>query len=223
MTPRRPVARINRPVRTVPVAAPAARLRVGLLGGSFDPAHEGHRAISLEALRRLRLDRVWWLVSPHNPLKPAGSTASLDDRLASARAVADHPRIRALDLERRLGTRYSVDTMRALRKRSRARFVWLIGADLLAQLPRWHAWRTLVGLVPIAVLDREPYSYRALAGQAAQRYASRRRPEREAAILAERRPPAWVFLRARRHKASSTAIRRHRRAPRPGGRKEKPS
>jgi len=121
----------------------APRRRIGLLGGSFNPAHEGHLAISRAALKRLRLDRVWWLVSPQNPLKPADQTTDLEQRLAAARAIADHPRVVVTDLERRIGTRYTVDTVGWLSKRCRARFVWLIGADNMAQLPRWRRWRSL--------------------------------------------------------------------------------
>jgi nicotinate-nucleotide adenylyltransferase len=205
--PRRPVVRINRPIKTPEVVQRAPRLRIGLLGGSFNPAHAGHRAITLEALRRLRLDRVWWLVSPQNPLKPSDETTDLAQRLAAARAVADHPRVVVTDLERRIGTRYSVDTLQWLTKRCRARFVWLIGADNLAQLPHWRRWRRLVRTVPIAVFDREPYSYVALAGRMASAYAGERLVERRAPVLAECPPPAWVYLRLRRHQASSTALR----------------
>ena len=204
---RRPVVRINRPVQDRAARVRAPRLRIGLLGGSFNPAHAGHLAISLEALRRLRLDRVWWLVSPQNPLKPSDETADLAQRLAGARAVADHPRVVVTDLERRIGTRYSIDTLDWLMRRCRARFVWLIGADNLVQLPRWRRWRRLVRMVPIAVFDREPYSYAALAGRMASAHAGARLAERLAPALAECRPPAWVYLRLRRHQASSTALR----------------
>jgi nicotinate-nucleotide adenylyltransferase len=205
--PRRPVVRINRPRATAEAVRRAPRPRIGLLGGSFNPPHAGHLAISLEALRRLRLDRVWWLVSPQNPLKPNDDTADLEQRLAGARALADHPRILVTDLERRIGTRYSVDTLAWLSRRCRARFVWLIGADNLAQLPRWRRWRRLVRMVPIAVFDREPYSYVALAGRMASAHAGARLAERQAPVLAECPPPAWVYLRLRRHQASSTALR----------------
>jgi nicotinate-nucleotide adenylyltransferase len=225
MTLRRPVARINRPILAYEKPRPALRRRIGLLGGSFNPAHQGHRSISLQALKQLRLDQVWWLVSPQNPLKEAKGMAPLEKRLASARSVAvGHPRLVVTDLEQRLGTRYSIDTLRWLTRRCRARFVWLIGADILLQLPQWRNWRRLVGLVPIAVVDREPYSYRALAGRVARRYAASRRPERDAPRLADDDPPAWVYLRLRRQKASSSAIRRARRAgPRRAEAKEGPS
>jgi nicotinate-nucleotide adenylyltransferase len=221
---RRPVVRIRRPVtdRAAPRRAP--RLRIGLLGGSFNPAHEGHLAITREALKRLRLDRVWWLVSPQNPLKPIAGTADLEQRLAGARAIAGRdPRVVVTDLERRLGTRYTVDTLGWLRRRGRSRFVWLIGADNLAQLPLWRGWRRLVRMVPIAVFDREPYSYVALAGRMASAYAEGRLEETRASALAESAPPAWVYLRVRRHQASSTAIRREKASRRRIRRKEERS
>ena len=221
MIARRRVVRINRPIRTPEVVRRAPRLRIGLLGGSFNPAHEGHRAISREALKRLRLDRVWWLVSPQNPLKPTDQTADLEQRLAAARAIADHPRVVVTDLERRIGTRYTVDTLAWLTRRCRARFVWLIGADNMAQLPRWRRWQRLVRMVPIAVFDREPYSYLALAGRMASAYAGGRLAERRAPVLAECPPPAWLYLRLRRHQASSTALRQRSTASgRRGRRKE---
>jgi nicotinate-nucleotide adenylyltransferase len=207
MISRRRVVRINRPIETPEVVRRAPRLRIGLLGGSFNPAHEGHRAISREALKRLRLDRVWWLVSPQNPLKPTDQTTDLEQRLTAARAIADHPRVVVTDLERRIDTRYTVDTLRWLSQKCRARFVWLIGADNMAQLPRWRRWQRLVCMVPIAVFDREPYSYVALAGRMASAHAGSRLAERRAPVLAETQPPAWVYLRLRRYQASSTALR----------------
>ncbi|MEQ9639629.1 MAG: nicotinate-nucleotide adenylyltransferase [Alphaproteobacteria bacterium] len=183
-----------------------ARLRVGLLGGSFNPAHDGHRHVSLWALRALRLDQVWWLISPQNPLKPAAGMAPLAQRMASARAAARHPAIRVSDIEDRLGTRYTVDTVAALCRRHRdIDFVWLMGADILVQLPRWRRWTDLTRMVPIAVLDRPGYAYAALAGRAAQRL--RRFRVRNPGDLAQTRPPAWAFLWGRRHTASATEIR----------------
>lgn len=231
----RPVVRINRPLgaadasratraqpgRAVEPVQRSPRLRIGLLGGSFNPAHAGHRAISLAALKHLRLHRVWWLVSPQNPLKATAGMAGFAERLASARQQsAGHPRLIASDLEQRLGTRYTVDTMTWLRRRGRADFVWLIGADNLAQLPQWHRWLRLLALVPIAVFDREPYSYRALAGRVARRFAGRRYPERLGACLPGVKLPAWVYLRLRRYPVSSTAIRQERATGRSGGAKE---
>jgi nicotinate-nucleotide adenylyltransferase len=220
MMARRPVARINRPLGANPIKRdiaprPAVRRRIGLLGGSFNPAHEGHRSVSLQAMKQLRLDQVWWLVSPQNPLKERSGMAAFENRLASAQSVAaGHPGLVVTDLEQRLGTRYSIETLRWLTRRCRARFVWLIGADILLQLPQWRGWHRLVGLVPIAVVDREPYSYQALAGRMARRYAASRWPERDAPGLADGDPPAWVYLRLRRQRVSSTAIRRARRTGR---------
>ena len=189
--------------------APPRPLRVGLLGGSFNPAHEGHLYISVEALRRLRLDQVWWLVSPQNPLKPVRDMAPFETRMAWARAVARrHPRIEVRDLEARFGTRYTVDTLERLLRWRGYRFVWIVGADNLAQLPQWRQWWRLFSLVPIAVFERSPYSYSALAGKAARRFAGARLPEREARRLVELGGPAWVFIRLRPHPASATAIRR---------------
>ncbi len=182
--------------------------RVGLLGGSFNPAHEGHRHVAELALRRLRLDQVWLMVSPGNPLKPAQGMAVFEDRLASAAGIADGRRVVASGIERRLGTRYAWDTLRALRRRfPRTRFVWLMGADILAELPRWRRWRALVHLVPFAVLPRPSYTRRALAGRAARRLRAWRIPARAAATLADRGAPAWVFLPVRETGWSATALR----------------
>ncbi len=214
MNHRRPIARINRPRPVEMTPRPVSRRRIGLLGGSFNPAHEGHLAISREALKRLRLDRIWWLVSPQNPLKPAAGMADFADRVASARALAARDRrIEVSELEQRLGTRYTVDTIQWLSHHQVENIVWLIGADNLLQLPRWRHWERLLAMVPIAVFDRDPYSYPASAGRVARRYAGRRLGQSAAPALAERHPPAWVYLRLRRHEASSTAIRREQRSP----------
>jgi len=183
--------------------------RVGLLGGSFNPAHDGHRHISEAALRALRLHQVWWLVSPQNPLKSRRDMAPLDRRLDHAAAVADHPRIRPLAIERTLGSRYTVDTLRLMRRRyPHYRFVWLMGADNLVEFPAWRGWTRIFNTVPIAVFDRPSYSHKALVGQAARRFKACRLKEREAPLLADQSPPAWVFLHVRRHQASATQLRR---------------
>ncbi len=183
-------------------------MRVGLLGGSFNPAHDGHRHVACLALRRLRLDQVWLLVSPGNPLKPVRGMATRDARLCSARGIADGRRIVASDIEARLGTRYTVDTLRVLRRRfPLVDFVWLMGADNLVQLPRWRRWREIVAQVPFAVLPRPTYNHRALASHAAHRLAPRRLPVHASASLAGLSAPRWVFLPAAQHAASATAIR----------------
>ncbi|HYG89838.1 MAG TPA: nicotinate-nucleotide adenylyltransferase [Azospirillum sp.] len=188
-----------------------AGLRIGLLGGSFNPAHAGHRHISLHALKALKLDQVWWLVSPQNPLKPSRDMATLQERLAGARVVARHPRIRVTGLECSLGTRYTADTLAELiRRYPKTRFVWLMGADNLQQIPRWRHWTRIFRSMPIAVLSRPTYSLSALGGIAAQRFARRRVPDLRARELADAKPPAWTFLRNPLHPASATAIRRAR-------------
>jgi len=200
--------------RLVPAAhlriAPSDGLRIGLLGGSFNPAHDGHRHVALVALHRLRLDAVWWLVSPQNPLKSSDGMAGLADRVASARAVARHPRFRVTTLETTLGTRFTADTIPALCRRfPRTQFVWLMGADNLFGVRRWQRWSDIFRSVPVAVVARAPYSVRAFTSLAAQRFRRHRLPERQAGLLGARTAPAWVFLHVRRHPASSTEIRRH--------------
>ena len=188
------------------------RRRIGLLGGSFNPAHAGHRHVAEAVRRALRLDEVWLMVSPGNPLKPRAGMAPLAVRLASARAVADARRVIATDIESALGTRYTVDTLAALRRRfPRARFVFVIGADNLVQLPRWEGWTRIAAGTPLAVLPRPGWTRAALAGKAAQRLARHRR--RPGALLAERTGghtlahAPWTFVPAAEHAASATAIR----------------
>ncbi|MGC1558920.1 MAG: nicotinate-nucleotide adenylyltransferase [Bradyrhizobium sp.] len=183
-------------------------MRVGLLGGSFNPPHQAHRAVSLFAIKRLRLDRVWWLVTPGNPLKDDKALHNLDERAEAARRVANDPRIDVSCLESVIGTRYTVDTVRYLRRRaSTLRFVWIMGADNLAQFHRWQNWRDIAFEVPIAVIDRPPQSFRALASPASQALARYRLPESEAGRLADRRAPAWVFLTGMKLPMSSTGLR----------------
>ena len=181
--------------------------RIGLLGGSFNPAHRGHRRITLAAVRRLGLDEAWWLVSPGNPLKPTAGMAPLAARLASARAMARRAPIRATAIEAELGTRYTIDTIRALQRRyPRTRFVWLMGADNLAQFHRWRDWRQIARAVPIAVIARPSYNGEALAGPAMgwlRRF--QRRPDQ--AMRWTLRLPALVLLRFRPDPTSATALR----------------
>jgi nicotinate-nucleotide adenylyltransferase len=183
-------------------------MRIGLLGGSFNPPHTAHRAISLFAIKRLKLDRVWWLVTPGNPLKDHGTLRDLDARAEAARKMADDPRIDISCLESVIGTRYTVDTISYLRRRaSGLRFVWIMGADNLAQFHRWQNWRRIASEVPIAVIDRPPQSFRALAAPAAQALARYRLPENQAGRLAEQHAPAWVFLTGMKLNLSSTGLR----------------
>ena len=184
---------------------------MGLLGGSFNPAHEGHRYISELALKILALDRVWWLVSPQNPLKGSEEMAPYAQRLEFARALARHPRIRVSDIEARFGTRYTWETLSRLRSRFFAvDFVWIMGADNLEEMPRWRHWRRIFNSVPIAVFNRPSYANKALAGEAARYFRAYRVGAGGAGELAGRRPPAWVFIWAARHGASATALKARR-------------
>jgi nicotinate-nucleotide adenylyltransferase len=188
--------------------ASRARRRIGLLGGSFNPAHRGHLHISLEALKRLKLDEVWWLVAPQNPLKPVKGMASFETRLASARALVRHPRIAVTDLEARLGTRYTADTLTELRRRfPNTHFVWLMGADNLAQIRHWERWQDVFRLAAVAVFDRPTYCLKALAGLAAQRFKRRRKPVRDVRRLADAESPGWGLFRIRLDASSATALR----------------
>jgi len=181
--------------------------RVGLLGGSFDPAHEGHAHITREAIKRLGLDQVWWLVSPGNPLKEQGP-AALERRMAKARAVMDHPKLTVTDIESDLGTRYTSRTLSALRARYRGvNFVWLMGADNLAEFHHWRDWEGIFASVPIAVLARPGHRLAALRSRAARQLSGSRLPPQAARLLPMADPPAWCFLNIALNPASSTAIR----------------
>ncbi|OQW57741.1 MAG: nicotinic acid mononucleotide adenylyltransferase [Proteobacteria bacterium SG_bin9] len=183
-------------------------MRIGLLGGSFNPPHAAHRAISLFAMKRLRLDRIWWLVSPGNPLKDTRGLTALNARMDAARAVARDPRIDVSCLEAVIGTRYTHDTIAYLKRRcANLRFVWIMGADNLAQFHRWEDWQGIADKVPIAVIDRPPQSFSALASPAALALQSRRISESQAGLLADRAAPAWVFLTGMKSSLSSTGLR----------------
>ena len=182
--------------------------RIGVFGGSFNPPHDGHRAASLLALRRLALDRVWWLVSPGNPLKDTRDLPPQAERMAAAARVAAHPRIAISAFERQLGSPYTCDLVAALVARCPSvRFVWLMGADSFADLHLWKNWRSIAATMPMAVIDRPGSTLRAAQTRAAAALAGRRLPEYAAACLATAAPPAYVFLHGKRSPLSSTALR----------------
>jgi nicotinate-nucleotide adenylyltransferase len=184
------------------------RARIGLLGGSFNPAHAGHAHVARTAASALGLDQVWLMVSPGNPLKPARGMARFAQRLASAEAIAAPPRILASDVEARLGTRYTVDTLARLRQRfPRAEFVLLMGADNLTQLPRWKRWRRIAQDTPSAVVPRPAETRRALHGKAARALGPHRRRPRALLAAGARGHAPWCLVPAREHPASATAIR----------------
>lgn len=195
-------------------------VRIGLLGGSFNPAHSGHRFVTLQAIRALGLDEAWWLVSPGNPLKAGASDmAPLAARLGSARAMARNAPIRATAIEARLGTRYTIDTLRRLRARyPKHRFIWLMGADNLAQFHRWRAWREIARTMPIAVVARPSYNETALAAPAMGWLRRFQRPAASARCWTMWSLPALVLLRFRPDPTSATQARVadpdwHRHAP----------
>ena len=183
-------------------------MRVGIFGGSFDPAHEGHRQVSRVGLRALGLDLVWWLVSPQNPLKSTAPSEDLDRRVRAARLVANHPRIRVTGIEATLGTNYTAELLRRLLPRlAGVSVVWMMGADNLAQFHRWKDWQTIAASVPIAIFNRPGLALKALAGPAAHSLAAWRLPEQAAANLASEAPPAWTFLSRPHIPLSSTQLR----------------
>jgi nicotinate-nucleotide adenylyltransferase len=188
-------------------------MRIGLFGGSFDPPHEGHLEVSRVALRVLRLDQVWWLVSPHNPLKANAPSDDLHRRIAAARALANHPRIKVTGIEAALGTRYTAETLGRLLPRLRGvRCVWMMGADNLASFHRWRGWKDIARAIPIAVFNRPGSTLDALASPAALSLWPYRHAPSEAGRLAAIPPPAWVFLPSPYVAISSTELRAARRA-----------
>ena len=182
-------------------------LRIGLLGGSFNPAHDGHVYASVLALKQLRLDYVWWLVSPQNPLKDTAGMADFDARLSAARQFARHPRIVVSGIESELGTRFTVDTLTGLTRRfPQLRFVWLMGSDNLLQLPRWRKWRQIFAAVPVAVVARPGTALTARTSKAAEVFRDAYvPPSRHFSVM---QPPVWTVLDGKRNTLSATFLRR---------------
>lgn len=201
---------LARTERIVPPHAPG--MRIGLFGGTFDPPHQAHLAATLLAMKRLQLDRVWWLVTPGNPLKNTAHLAPLGQRIAAARALTHHPRIDVTGLEAVIKTRYTYDTISWLINRCPGvRFVWIMGADNLRSFHRWQRWRDIAKLVPFVVVDRLGPSLYAAASPAGQALRPFLIPEHAASSLADRHAPAWTFLHGLKSPLSSTALRARRR------------
>ncbi len=202
------MSRTPLPARNRPPYAGRRRPRIGLLGGSFNPAHIGHLHISRLALDKLGLDQVWWLVSPQNPLKPEDGMTPLPERLKSTRAIARGRDFWVTDMEKDLGTQYTAETLKALKGGfPENRFVWIMGADNLIDIARWNNWTEIFGAVPVAVFARPAYSFKALVSTAARRFAGNRVNEARAHGLVDMKPPAWVFLHIPLSPASATRIR----------------
>lgn len=182
--------------------------RIGILGGSFNPAHRGHLHVSRQALKLLQLDEVWWMVSPQNPLKSSDNMATLRTRIKSAQSIAKDRRIRVTDIEIDLGTNYTAKTLKELKRAfPQVRFVWLMGADNLMQIPKWKNWQSIFKTMPIAVFTRPTYTNRALAGIAAQSFSRYRVDENRAHRLSIMQAPAWSFLNIKPDPISATRVR----------------
>jgi nicotinate-nucleotide adenylyltransferase len=201
------------PVSSPPMLLPRlprhpARLRIGLLGGSFNPPHVGHRLISLTARKRLKLDRIWWIVTPGNPLKDTRGLPHQTQRMEACRQLMPEPFVDITGFEAEIGTRFTLDTLQYLKRRCPGvRFVWLMGADNLAQFHRWQGWREIARLMPFAVIDRPGATLKATAARAAHALGGARVKDHVAGALPRRKPPAWVFVHGRRSRQSSTALR----------------
>ncbi len=184
-------------------------MRIGILGGSFNPAHEGHLHISRLALKDMGLDQIWWMVSPGNPLKSLLGMASFETRFAGAGNIAaQEPRIIVTDIEVQLGTRFTADTLKRLHMRfAQTHFVWIMGADNLLQIPRWQRWREIFETCDVAVYRRPPYAVGCFRGMAAVRFARSRLPARKARVLARGKRKHWVLFSNRLNAQSATNIR----------------
>ena len=200
----------HRPPSLMPLLPPHGRQqRIGIFRGSFNPAHAAHRLVSMIALHRLKLDAIWWIVTPGNPLKDKSGLASIETRIALAKIVAAHPKIHVIAIEEQLGSSYTHELIAYLKRRSStARFVWIMGADNLESFHRWARWRSIFASIPVAVIDRPGSTHRALHAPAALAYDRYRVSESKASVLPDRSAPALIVLHGPRSSLSSTALRK---------------
>ena len=181
---------------------------IGLMGGSVNPAHSGHKLISELAIKRLSLDKLWWLVSPQNPLKPKDDMAGIEERVQHAVKVSGHPKIKVMTIESYLNTQYTIEILEILTQRfPSTRFVWIMGADNLVQFSEWKDWEKIASLVRIAVFDRPNFSLKSLASKMPRRFFRNRLRERQGLVLRNKFPPAWIFFHTNLSHISSTKIR----------------
>ncbi|OYR11371.1 nicotinate (nicotinamide) nucleotide adenylyltransferase [Brucella rhizosphaerae] len=186
-------------------------MTVGLFGGSFNPPHGGHALVAEIAIRRLKLDQLWWMVTPGNPLKDQRELAPLADRLKLSEGIASDPRIKVTALEAAFNVRYTADTLALIRKANPGvYFVWVMGADNLASFHRWQRWREIAQNFPIAVIDRPGSTLAYLSSRMAQTFSDSRLDEHYAPVLARRTPPAWTFIHGPRSSLSSSALRKQK-------------
>jgi nicotinate-nucleotide adenylyltransferase len=189
----------------------APGLRIGLFGGSFNPPHAGHRLVTLIALRRLKLDRVWWIVTPGNPLKDTRELPAQRERMAACRRLMPEPMVDITGFEAQIGTRYTLDTLRYLKRRCPGvRFVWVMGADNLIQFYRWQGWREIAGMMPVAVIDRPGATLKATASRTAKALARWRVGENSSLFAGAGNTPRWSFIHGPRSPLSSTSLRKMR-------------
>jgi nicotinate-nucleotide adenylyltransferase len=199
------------PIARLPLNA--SRMTIGLFGGSFNPPHDGHRLVTLTALKRLGLDRIWWIVTPGNPLKDTSNLLPLYSRIAACRTLMPEPKIDITGFEKDIGTRYTLDTLRYLKRRCPAvQFIWIMGTDNLVQFHNWQGWRDIARLMPIAIIDRPGTTLKATSSPAAQALHAARWPEFKASLIKRAKAPALIFLHGKRSKLSSTVLRKEQAA-----------